>query len=140
MSKLKLLVFILKTSGMSKVLSSFLGFFVISAVIIWLVDPGVENFFDAIWFCFSVVTTIGFGDIVVTNPVARIVAVILAVYGILVIAVITGVIVYYISEMLKMKGKKVASKYLFDLYNLDKLSQEELKELSASIKKAQLDQ
>lgn len=140
MSKLKLILIILKTSGMSKVISSFLAFFLIAAIIIWLVDSNVESFLDAIWFCFAVVTTIGFGDVVVTNLIARIVAIILAMYGILVIAIITGVIVYYISEILKIKGTKSTSEFLFDLYNLDKLSQEELKELSARIKKTHKDQ
>ena len=119
MSKLKLLYYILKTSGMTHVLYSFLIFFFISAIIIWLVDPNVESFFDSIWFCVAVVTTIGFGDIVVTNIVARIVTIILALYGIVVIAVITGVIVYYISKML----------------DLNKHSQEELRKISARIKK-----
>ena len=118
MSKLKLLYYILKTSGMTNVLASFLIFFFISATIIWLVDSNVESFFDAIWFCVAVVTTIGFGDIVVTNIVARIVTIILALYGILVIAVITGVIVYYISKIL----------------DLNKLSQEDLMEISAQVK------
>jgi len=118
MSKLKLLYYILKTTGMTKVLASFLVFFFISATIIWLFDSNVESFFDAIWFCVAVVTTIGFGDIVVTNIVARIVTIILALYGILVIAVITGVIVYYISKLL----------------DLNKLSQEDLKEISTQIK------
>ncbi len=124
MSKLKLLYYILKTSGMSKVFFSFLIFFFISAIIIWLVDSNVESLFDAIWFCVAVVTTIGFGDIVVTNIVARIVTIILALYGILVIAVITGVIVYYISKIL----------------DLNKPSQEELQEISAQIKKTYYDQ
>ncbi len=118
MSKLKLLYYILKTSGMTNVLASFLIFFFISATIIWLVDSNVKSFFDAIWFCVAVVTTIGFGDIVVTNIVARIVTIILALYGILVIAVITGVIVYYISKIL----------------DLNKLSQENLMEISAQVK------
>jgi len=58
------------------------------------------SFFDAIWFCVAVVTTFEFGDVVVTNAVDRIVAIILALYGKLVIAIITGVIVYYISKIL----------------------------------------
>ena len=124
MSKLKLLYYILKTTGMTKVLFSFLIFFFISAIIIWLVDSNVESFFDAIWFCVAVVTTIGFGDIVVTSIVARIVTIILALYGILVVAVITGVIVYYIYKIL----------------DLNKPSQEELQEISAQIKKAYTDQ
>ncbi len=118
MSRLKLLYYILKTSGMTKVLYSFLIFFFFSAIIIWLVDPNVESFFDAIWFCVAVVTTIGFGDIVVTSAIARIVTIILALYGILVIAVITGVIVYYISKIL----------------DVNKHSQEEIKKISVRIK------
>jgi voltage-gated potassium channel len=118
MSRLKLLYYILKTSGMTKVLYSFLIFFFISAIIIWLIDPNVESFFDAIWFCVAVVTTIGFGDVVVTNVVARIVTIVLALYGILVIAVITGVIVYYISKIL----------------DVNKLSEEDINEISAQIK------
>jgi voltage-gated potassium channel len=118
MSRLKLLYYILKTTGLTNVLASFLIFFFISATIIWLVDPNVKSFVDAIWFCVAVVTTIGFGDIVVTNIVARIVTIILALYGILVIAVITGVIVYYISKVL----------------DLDRISQEDLLEISAKIK------
>jgi voltage-gated potassium channel len=136
MSKLKFISVILKTSGMSRVLSSFLVFFFISAIIIWFVDSNVTSFVDAIWFCFSAVTTIGFGDVVVTNIIARIVSIILAIYGILVIAIITGVLVYYISEMLKIKGNNSVSEFTYHLYNLDKLSQEELKELSARIKKS----
>ena len=135
MKRLRLLSTILRTSGMSKVLSSFLVFFLGSAIIIWQVDPNVSSFFDAIWFSFAVVTTIGFGDIVVTTALARITAIILAVYGILVIAVITGVIVYYISEILKLKGSRATSEFIHDLSNLDKLSRDELKELSARIKK-----
>jgi voltage-gated potassium channel len=118
MSRMKLLYFILKTSGMTKVLYSFLIFFFFSAFIIWLVDPNVDSFFDAIWFCVAVVTTIGFGDIVVTNVIARIVTIILALYGILVVAVITGVIVYYISRIL----------------DVNKLSEEEINKISARIK------
>ncbi len=139
MRKIKLLSIILKTSGMSKVLSSFLVFFLIAAIIIWLADSNVNSFLDAIWFSFAVVTTIGFGDIVVTTPLARITAIILAVYGILVIAVITGVIVYYLSEVIKLKGSKTASEFYHDLCNLDQLSQDELKELSSRIKKSSND-
>ena len=134
MGKLKLLSFILKTSGMGKVLSSFLIFFLASAIIIWLVDANVASLFDAIWFCFAAVTTIGFGDIVITNFAARVVTIVLSLYGILVIAIITGVIVYYISEILRIKGTKSIAELQHELHNLDKLSKENLKELSARIR------
>ena len=48
---------------------------------------------DALWYCFAVVTTIGFGDITVTHIVCRILSVILGLYGVLVVAVLTSIVV-----------------------------------------------
>lgn len=28
------------------------------------IEPEIHNYFDALWYCFSVISTIGFGDIV----------------------------------------------------------------------------
>ena len=62
---------------------------------------------DALWYCFSVVTTIGFGDIVVESILSRILAVILGLYGLIVVAVITSVIVNFYNESKDTLDKKV---------------------------------
>lgn len=61
---------------------------------------------DALWYCFAVVTTIGFGDIVVTNVVCRILSVILGLYGILVVAAFTSVIVNFYNETKNKSSKE----------------------------------
>ena len=62
---------------------------------------------DALWYCFSVVTTIGFGDIVVESILSRILAVILGLYGLIVVAVITSVIVNFYNESKDTLDNKV---------------------------------
>lgn len=43
----------------------------------------------------SVVTTIGFGDIVVVTTIGRILSVVLGLYGLFIIAIITSIVVNY---------------------------------------------
>ena len=64
-------------------------------------DSGFEHYPDALWYCFAVVTTIGFGDITAVSVVGRILSVILGIYGIIVVALITSIIVNFYGEMKK---------------------------------------
>lgn len=69
------------------------------SVYFYLMEEGIKSFGDALWLSFSIITTIGFGDIVVVSPVSRVLAVILGIYGIIVVALITSVIVNYYNEV-----------------------------------------
>ena len=58
---------------------------------------------NALWYCFAVVTTIGFGDMTAVSTVGRILSVVLGVYGIVVVALITSIIVNFYGEMKKAR-------------------------------------
>ena len=62
------------------------------------IEPSITNFGEALWYCFAVVTTIGFGDITATSLVGRILTVILGMYGLIVVAVITSIVVNFYNE------------------------------------------
>ena len=85
-----------------EILFGLLTLMVAFSLVLMIYEPEMSYFPDALWFCFSVVTTIGFGDIKAVTHVGRIITVILGMYGIVVVAVITSIIVNFYNET---KGK-----------------------------------
>lgn len=80
------------------------GLFLLILSFSWVMmftDPAFDSYTDALWYCFAVVTTIGFGDITATSIIARLLSVVLGIYGIIVVALITSIIVNFYGEMKK---------------------------------------
>lgn len=69
------------------------------AYVLTFMEPNTKTLADALWYCFAIVTTIGFGDITATSTVGRILSVVLGIYGIIVVALITSIIVNFYGEM-----------------------------------------
>ena len=79
---------------------------VASALIFWYYEPEVKTFGDGMWFAFQTVTTIGYGEFRITTAIGRIVAVFIGLYGIVVVAVITSIIVNFYNETYGKKETK----------------------------------
>lgn len=126
---------ILKWTGTLKIYMGFLLFLCGASAILVIVEPGVDTFGDGLWFCFVAATTIGFGDIYAVTRVGRITTVAVAIYGILMTAMVPGVVVSYYMEYLKIREKETISVFLEQLERLPELSKEELEELSERIRK-----
>ena len=135
MLKLKRIMFVLRKTGAIKLFTSFLIFFILVALVLRLVEPNINTRLDSFWYCFIAFSTSGFGDIVATTVIGKIITVILSLYGILVTAMITGTIVSYYTEYLNNKQGDTISIFLEKLQNLPKLSKEELENISENIKK-----
>ena len=63
------------------------------------VEENMQRYEDALWYCFAIVTTIGFGDFSATTFLSRLLSVILGIYGIIVVALITSIIVNFYNEV-----------------------------------------
>ena len=74
--------------------------------ILRFLEPNMNSLKDGLWYCFAIVTTIGFGDITATTTIGQILSVILGMYGIIVVALITSVIVNYYGEMRREKEEE----------------------------------
>ena len=69
------------------------------------VEPGILTFGDGLWYSFAIVTTIGFGDFYAVSFIGRVLSVFLGIYGIVVVALITSVIVNLYNEKKKYNLK-----------------------------------
>lgn len=135
MKKLKLLAKILKITHADKILLSYLAFVFTDALIIMIFDKGISSYADSLWYCCVVIFTVGFGDLVVTSAIAKIATVILMIYSAVVLAIITGVIVNYYNELVKIRNKETLSNFVNQLEKLPELSKKELSDLSEKVKK-----
>ncbi len=133
MKEFELFWLIFRRTHMNQFLIGFLVFYVISCLLMFLLDPSLTTLGDAFWFGFMLVTTIGFGDFTVISMPARIIAAMLAVYGIMIIAFICGVGSTYLLESLRSKRNESVSDMLWQLEHLDKLSDEQITSLQNRI-------
>ena len=75
------------------------------SLILMMYEPEIETFADGLWHSFATVTTIGFGDFKVVTAIGRILTAIMGLYGIVVVAVITSIIVNFYNETAGKKDK-----------------------------------
>lgn len=124
-----------RETGASGVIGVYLTYFALSAFIIWIFEPSIPRFSDSLWYCFSVATTVGFGDFAAVGAAGRIVTVILSLYSIAVAAICTAVITGFFIDVIQHDAGESAGNFLYDLEHLQDLSKEELAAVSARVKK-----
>ena len=96
--QLKGLIRIIRKTYVLEILYGLLILMVTFSFYFMLSEEGIATFWDGMWYSFAVVTTIGFGDLTVTSTLSRAFSVILGIYGIIVVASITSVIVNFYNE------------------------------------------
>lgn len=109
--RVMLLLNILIKTHVFYVLIILLAFIIAFSFMLPMVETDITNFWDAMWYCFTVITTIGFGDFAAKSAVGRILTVILGIYGIVVVAILTSVIVNFYTEV-SAKDKEKSKEYI----------------------------
>lgn len=97
--RLSVLKKIIRKTYAVEILFGMLLLIVAVSIVLPGLEPGIERFADGLWYCFAIVTTIGFGDITATTGIGRLLSVILGLYGIIVVSLITSIIVNFYSEV-----------------------------------------
>ena len=104
--KVKVLFRIITGTSSLEVLFGLLVMMIAFSFIFVAIEPNINEFPEALWYCFAVVTTIGFGDFTAVTPMGRILTVMLGLYGLIVVAVITSIIVNFYNETLGKRDSK----------------------------------
>ena len=82
----------------AEILFGMLMLIVAFSIVLPQFESGIPSFEDALWYCFAIVTTIGFGDFTAATLPGRIISVVLGLYGIIVVALVTSIIVNFYNE------------------------------------------
>lgn len=135
LKRLRILSRILRDTGANKIWWMFVVQYLVTALVIWLREPGIKTFGESMWYCYAVVTTIGFGDVLVEYRLSRVLSVLLSVSAVIVIALITGVIVNFYNQIVSLRQKGTITEFMDKLEHLPELSKEELEELSESVRR-----
>ena len=130
----KIFCSILKRTHADKIVTGFGMYFLISALVIMLAEPGIHRYGESIWYCFSVITTIGFGDFTAVTVIGRTASIILGLYGVIVLAIIPGIVATYYMEVVNFKNGDSGEAFMYKLEHLDELFKDELKEISEKVK------
>ena len=104
--KLRILMNIIRETYVLEILLGLLLMIIAFSTIFSTLEESMASYGDALWYSFALVTTIGFGDITATTMIGRVLSVFLGIYGIVVVAIITSVIVNFYGEMRRMTGQK----------------------------------
>lgn len=135
MKKLRILRMVLKKTGATRVLLGFLAFLLVTAAILWAVEPGMTTYREALWYCYAVISTAGFGDFVAVTFVGRVCSILVTIYAIFVIGIVTGVVVSYFQQTVQVQFEESKMAFLDKLERLPELSKEELEEMAAKARK-----
>lgn len=135
MRALRLLWKVIRETDTDRVLFSLVLLTLAIAEGIVLVEPGHMGYGDALWCCFSAITTIGFGDVTVSTQTGRILVAIVGLSGIVTIGLVTGVVVAFYNEMVKVRANESLLAFADQLERLPELSPAELEDLSAQVKR-----
>lgn len=134
MKNLKILRNILHHTKADKVLVSFILFIFLDAFLIYLFEPTFPTYGDALWYCYAVISTAGFGDYVVTAFIPKILSVALTAYSLIALAIITGVVVNFYTQVQEMRDRDTMTAFMDRLENLPELTKEELHKISEDVR------
>lgn len=134
MKHIRILGRVMRQTGAYKIWIGFVAFVLVCSAIVWLAEPGIDSFGDGFWYCYAVVTTVGFGDVVATALVVRVLSVLMSIFAVVVIAILTGVVVNFYNHIIELRREDSLAAFLEKVDRLPEMSKEELQEVAERVR------
>jgi voltage-gated potassium channel len=81
---------LLKQKSLGYVLALAVGVSMLFGLAVFLVDPNVHSFSDGVWYAWVTMTHVGYGDVVPTSFLGRLLSCVLILFGLAVLALLTA--------------------------------------------------
>ena len=137
MKRIKVLGSVLKRTRADKIIIGFIVFIFAIAAVIQLVEPDINRYGDALWYCYAVISTAGFGDVVAVTFIGKMCydSSLLGIgISLFVVAIATGVVVNFYTQMVELQRKETLAMFMDQLERLPELSREELENISRKVR------
>lgn len=135
MKKLRLFFTIINRVGFDKILWSFGIWFIITTILMMVVEPDIHTFGESLWYTAVTCTSIGFGDFIAVTAFGRVLSIIIVVYEAIVISMLAGVVVSFHLEIIRRLESETISMFLEKLERVSELNHEELVDIENRVKK-----
>lgn len=110
---------IIRKSLAKEILAALLILIILCSVYFTIVEPNITSYVDSLWYSFTIITTIGLGDVHVVTTLGRILSIILGISGIAVVAVFTSLIVNFYHEMNKKREDRTLKQIADEVKELE---------------------
>ncbi len=88
----------LDATYLDKIIAIFVTVLLASTLALYFFDPNITSVFDAIWFIFQTITTVGYGDIIPASPIGKFVGLLLLIAGVLMFSIFTASMAYLFNK------------------------------------------
>lgn len=120
----------IKAVGAQRIFVIYLVFLLANCVVFRVVEPETfTSYGDAIWYCFQIITTIGFGDVVPSTALVRVLSIVVGLSALFVVALLTGVTVSFFNEKMRLRRNESFLEFDHEMEHLTELSPDQLARL-----------
>lgn len=88
----------LDATYLDKIIALFIVLLLGSTFVLYCFDPSITSIFQAVWFVFQTITTVGYGDVIPTSPVGKFIGLVLLIAGVLMFSIFTASFAYLFNE------------------------------------------
>lgn len=110
---------VIRKSLAKEILAALLILIILCSVYFTIVEPDITSYVDSLWYSFTIITTIGLGDVYAVTTLGRILSIILGISGIAVVAVFTSLIVNFYHEMNKKREERTLKQIAEEVKELE---------------------
>ena len=99
-SQMKMDIFwkVVRKTNAAEILFGMLLLIIAFSLVLPILEEDIPDFGSALWYCFAIISTIGFGDVAAVSIFGRVLSAILGICGLVVVSVVMSIVVNFYNE------------------------------------------